>query len=143
MKRLFTVLLLLPMVVFSQQKKDTKIIATVSDTSKLFDKVINLLYTEDYIVKVEDKERGMIVTEARNLKADATTKVFYKLRLSDSTITISGQAKIDMEFTFGSVKTEMSYIDVYFGGSKGSGLRKAWNEMDRLAKELGSVSYTK
>lgn len=141
--KLFLMLLFLPVFAFAQQKKDSRIVVHITDTSRLFDKVINQLYTEDYIVKVDDKAHGLIVTEQRALKNDESILVIYKLRLTDTAITFTGEGALNATIKLFGVETGPTFSSLYYGGSKSSGLRKAWNEMDRLAKTFGSVRYMK
>jgi len=138
--RLIILALLLPVFAAAQSKGDTKITATPSDTAHLFSKLVTLLYTEDYIVKVEDSTHGVIVTEPKMLKQYLNPTLRLKLTVRANTVTITGEFNSNLKTAYGS---ESTYEPVINRGMKGSVYRVSWDEMDRIAKIIGATSYGK
>ena len=135
--------LLLSTGLFAQAKNDSKIIVVPADTVNLFDKLITLLYKEGYTVKTEDKTRGVLITEERTLNAYYNPKVRLRLFMG-STVTITGEVDANVDFSTGFAKLKSAFEPIVFKGMKGSILRNAWNEMDRMAKLIGEQrSYNK
>jgi hypothetical protein len=138
------ILLLAPCLSFGQQKKDNKIIVTVSDTANLFNRVIKTLYAAGYIVDVKDEENNFLSTKEKSLPKDASTSVIIKAFINSNIVTFSGEGASNVTFSLGGAKAERTFTGIYYGGMKGSSLRNSWNELDAIAKQLGGIiTYSK
>lgn len=132
--------LILSLAAFSQAKNAAKIIVTPSDTARLFDKLVNLLYTEDYTVKVEEPKHGVIVTDTKILKQYLNPVIRLKLVVADGKVIVTGEINSNLKTAYGS---EPTFEPVVNRGMKGSVYRVAWNEMDRVARLIGTTTYEK
>jgi hypothetical protein len=130
-------LLILAYPAFSQGKKDKKVIATITDTSNIFNMVVRSLYESGYSLSQKDEQLGFIETDWRQLDKTAgkvkTTVLFEK----DSLI-FSSKYKLAFKSEFGEMEADISY-----GGAKGSDMRIYWEELVRLAKQFGTVTFSK
>lgn len=143
MKTLFFICLFLVCTLcHAQEKKDTKIIVTVTDTSSLFNRVITGLFEKGFTIVQKDRDLGLIATEERPIKNSASIKL--KAQIKDSTISFFGEVANDVTISLGGVKMERTFERIYYGGMKGSDLRNAWNEMLSIAKQFGTeIKYSK
>lgn len=141
---LFCLFLVCTLAASSQQKKDSKIIVSVSDTSGILNKIIKQLYQDGFAIDQKDEANGFILTKEKTLKSDASTSVVFKFLISDKNITVTGDAASNVTISLYGAKAERTFIGIYFGGMKRSSLRNAWNEMDNLAKQFGDkITYSK
>jgi hypothetical protein len=122
---------------FAQEKKDSKIIVTPVDTSGLFDKVVKALLENDYDLETKDREAGFITTKDKDLKKYAF-KNKIRVQLKDSCLVFTAKERAGFQSILGD-----TYMDVSFIGAKNSPMREAWNDMDSIAKQLGTVTYSK
>lgn len=137
--KLLTILLLFPFFLHAQSKGDAKITVTPSDTAKLFDKLITLLYTEGYVVKVEDKARGIIITEEKPLEAWYNPDMRLKLMVSD-VVTLTGEVKPSIELN----GVKFNWMQIENKGAKKTAQKASFDAMDKLAKLIGDkIVYSK
>lgn len=135
-------LFLIPALAFSQQKKDTKITTTAKDTGNLFNRVAMTLIDNGFPIEQKDKDLGYIQTGERKIeKAEGSSKI--RAVIKDSIITFTSTFAINVEITLSGVKSSRVFEPVYYGGMKGSMIRRAWEIMDEIAKQFGAVSYSK
>lgn len=133
-------LLLIPTLCFSQDKKDKKIIVTVSDTANLFSKVKLSLYEQGYTVEQSDEQLKFIATGEKSL---GSRSIKLRTLIKEGKITFTGTFANDVTLSFGGAKAERTFMELYYGGMKGSDLRIAWNEMEKVAKSFGQITYSK
>lgn len=128
MKYLALLLMLCPLLSLSQPKKANMIIVTPTDTTNLYDNVATLLRAEGYKVDPPDRYRSYVYTKPKTLGRYISTTVYYSFRILDTAINIRGF------YTFERMQEKAMY---------NYGFEPAWNEMDRLAKLLGTVTYVR
>lgn len=136
---------LIPTLSFAQVKNDTKITVPVNDTS-MFNKVCLILYEKGYTLKQKDKELGFIATDDRAING---TTLRLKFLVKDSVV-ITGDVYNEMaaalargRYADKAIKDESYYTPIRFAGMKGSGLKDAWNEMNKIANLIGTPKYSK
>lgn len=138
MKTICTILLVIIVTFsYSQEKKDSKIIVTLADTSSIFERVVKSLYEKGYDLESKDKQLNFISTKEKPLNKyafDLKTRIIFK----ENTMVITGKIAASFESMFG--KTP---VDVEFVGAKSSPVREAWNEMVDFGKQFGAVTYSK
>jgi hypothetical protein len=80
---------IIPILSFTQEKRDTKIKVIVIDTTNLFNRLASYLYENDYSMEEKDPIGGFLLTKARPLKK---ANAYYKIKTlaKDSTLIISG-----------------------------------------------------
>lgn len=126
----------------AQEKKDTKIV--VQNDSANFNMILKILYWESYIVEQKDSVNGFIATKERAIQKDGSISIIIKLFIQNGFVTLTGEVASNVTINFTYAKTERSFQNIYYGGMKGSPLRNAWNEMDRIAHMMGrNVRYSK
>lgn len=133
----------MPCLSFAQQKKDSKIIVTPSDTSNLINRVALWLYDNGYSIDQKDESVKFIQSSEKTMKRWGVSQ---KLRVlvKDSTMVITGSYSFNTSVTVAGVTMENTFDPVLFMGRKGSIMMDAWDEMVRLAKDFGSViAYSK
>lgn len=115
---------------FAQKKGDNTIIIHDKITSV---KIVQVLFDNGYVIDKNDS--SFVSTEYKNVSA-ISLKLAFNLR--DTITVMKGFGKM----TFMHEKTENMIINNI--GMKGSPARKVWNEIDRIAKLLGSeLEYVK
>jgi hypothetical protein len=113
----------------SQEKKDNLITVTVSDSSDLFNKVTSLLQAEGYKLSESTTSRNNINTKAKTVGNYTGTICVFNFQFSGNTIFVRG----NWHFS----NWERGKISFHK-----SSFLPGWKEMDRLAKLLGTPSYS-
>lgn len=137
-------LLLLPVMGYSQEKKSNKIIAHVNDSSKaLFGKLVTELFDMGFTLENKDQALGIISTNERpSKKYGATSKI--RARITDSTIVFSSVIALDFEPSLLGSRITKSFTEVSYIGSKRSPMRECWDELNALAlKFSNNITYSK
>jgi hypothetical protein len=129
--------LLCPLLSFSQSKKDTKIIVSLSDTNSIVNRVSTAFHERGY--SLENKEGDFVSTKEKSIKAGFPTAVKLRAFLSGNTLTFTGEYKVDVA-VMGQPPT---WDQISFTGFKGSAAKLSWEEMDKIARNFGTVSYSK
>lgn len=123
------------------QEKGSNVIIIKMDTTGAFKRLTNLLYDKGYGVEQSDPANGAIFSSE---KAVGITNVKIRMRLKDSAVYITGTVALASDIHFGSVTLPKTYDPIYCAGSKGSPLRKAWNELNSFALAVGDrIEYVK
>jgi hypothetical protein len=136
MKAILLSLVLIPTLCFSQQKKDSKIIVTASDSVNLVNRLSLALYEKGYSLEQKDEGLGFISTSEKQMEKFAL-KMKLKVLIKGSVITITGEAGTVMDGI--PISTAIT-----FNGSKRSPMMDGWKEMESIAKQFGNnVSYSK
>lgn len=139
----FLILLFFPASLFAQQKKDSKVIVTVSDTSNLFNRVALQFYERGYTLEQKDQQVGFISTTEKPLKKTSGS-VKIRALIKDSTITFTAVNALDIEVEILGIKSERTFEPVGFFGAKNSINMKSWNEMKSIAESFGgTITYSK
>lgn len=125
---------------YSQSKGDSKIVVQVADTSGLFNKVALYFYENGYTIASKDPALGFLATDEKSL---GSRSIKVNALVKDSAIVFTSQWANNVTLDFGGVKTERIFYPVKFVGMKGSDIRIAWEEMSKVAKSFGEVSYLK
>jgi hypothetical protein len=133
MKYILVILFLIPTLCFAQQKNDTKVIVSVSDTANLFNRLAAAFYKRGYTLETKDESVGFINTkeqEMKNYSPFQTIRAF----ISGNTITLTSKIRMGNLATF----------DVTFNNRKKNAFVAAWEEMEDLAKQFGNqITYSK
>ncbi len=127
MKRLFLALLLCPFLALCQEKKDNVIVVTLADSNRNFEQVISMLTAEKY--KASRTPNTEEVSTQRSYYKKYNTPFSYDFRVEGNTVRINGWYYFD----------NIVHPVLFNWG----GFKIAWKEMDRLAKLLGTITYTK
>ena len=107
------------------------------DTANTYSQVEKLLKTEGYKIGFETKTT--IVTQMKTMGRGGGIGTVYKFRITpDNTILVSGNVLMNV------FNPELAgYEDLYYDDNKRALRKEPWQEMDRLAKILGTVTYSK
>lgn len=137
MKNLFLIVCMLSFTSgFSQSKKDNTIILPFVS----WDLIKSTLFQNAYSIQGDSV---YISTSSKELKNVAVAVKMMILR-TDTATYIKGLCRPTISLSFGGVQLNSDFEQLYFGGEKGSGLRKAWLEMDRVARLLSpDIRYAK
>ena len=135
MKHLTIISLLISLIAFSstssaQEKKDNLIIVSLTDSTKVYEKVTGLLKAEGYKLEKRLTNSEFVHTKAKTIGRYGNTLCFYSFKIAGNTISISGQWHFDYSQNGKILNDKSSFLP-------------GWNEMDRLAKLLGTVTYAK
>lgn len=129
---------MLPIFAVAQPKKANQIfVHNEKSASDNYTDAITYLIDNAIDIKSHDKDLGLIRTEPFSKSNIALT-----LYCADSTIRVTGVFKTGMELNWGSVTTTDDPEPIVNRGMKGSPYKKAFEEMDKFAKELGTnITY--
>lgn len=126
-------------------KKSSKIIVLVKDTANnLLDRLTKTLFDHGYTIDNKDEKLKLISTKERSSKKYSTlTKI--RASINDTSLVLVSEIALGFSVElFGTRDLQPSYSSVYYGGSKKSPLREAWNELDAIAREFGdNITYGK
>jgi hypothetical protein len=117
----------------------------VRDSSNtLLDQITKTLFDYGYTIDNKDEKLKLISTKERSSKKYNT---LTKIRASINDTAVIFKSEIALGFDvelFGSRNLQPSYSEVYYGGSKKSPLREAWNELEEIARKLSDkIVYSK
>jgi hypothetical protein len=135
--RILLFLLLLPFCVNAQEPEATTIIIKLTDTTKIYDKLLKLLQTEGYSIRSSDREQNVIQTNEKTVAAymNPTISLMFSI---DTCVTVTGRLYSDVGL--GRAKYEL----IMNKGMTNSVYKNTWNEMERVAKLInGEISYKK
>jgi hypothetical protein len=126
----FTVLFLLSAItLFAQKADDNLIIVTVSDTSKLYERVRQAITFSDLIIR-EDSKRDTLITYSERIY-DKSIFVVARVVISGNNVEITGAYGLGYENFWGLPAWPRSYKRViYYKGSE------AWLILRRIAIKL-------
>lgn len=125
-----------------QSKNDKKIIVTVTDTVNLFNRIALSLYDKGYTLENKDQELGFLSTNDKPI-INGTSLYKMKALIKGNTVTFTGSIAVLVSL-FGSTKmSERTYSDMLFYGMKNSPNMISWREVVEVAKEFGTLSYSK
>jgi hypothetical protein len=137
----FLFLLLIPTLSFAQSKHDTKIIATVQDTTGLFNRVSLAFYEAGYTMEQKDDALKFLATAPKIIPSYNTGNLKIRALIKGNTIIFSGVFTTGIDLI---VKTkENTYYDIEYRGSKGGLFMETWRMMEAVAKQFGTLAYTK
>lgn len=145
MKRLLILVsFLIPTLAFAQEKKDTKIFIHMRDTAGAVNKIIKVFYERGFTIDQKDLENGFVLTKERTVPDDNAASMIVKAFVKDSSVVLSGSIALNVTFSLGGAKAERTFVEMWYGGAKKSSLRLAWNELETVAKLIGSkITYSK
>jgi hypothetical protein len=122
-----------------------KVSVLIKDTStNLLDKVTIILFDKGFTIEQKDDKLKILSTkELPSKKWGTMSKI--RIRINDTAIVFTSQIAINSADTFlGTKESTKSFMDVYYGGSKKSPLREAWEQMVEIASQVGqSIIYSK
>lgn len=125
---------------FAQKNKDRKIIVVASDTTNLFNRVVQAFYEKEYTIDNKDQQAGFISTKEKAIKAGFSTDVKMRALIKDSTITFTGEMRVNVNF----MGQDPSFDPIYNWGMKGTPAKLSWQEMESIAKQFGDkITYSK
>lgn len=138
MKRiLFIMLLLVTTNGMAQTKKDNVFILP----GLPLEKIKSVLFLNGYSIENNDTTYISTSSKEAGLSAMAVKLMFYR---TDTATYLKALAKLTVSINFGGVKTEDDFAPLTFAGAKSSPNKRAWYEVDKIAKALSSnVTYAK
>lgn len=127
--RIFLLLFLFPFLSSAQQKGNTKIIVSITDTSNMLTRLTTHFYERGYLIELEDKTAALVETEKKQL---TKLKVYYKITamIKDNSIVFSCVANLP--------SPDNDFNPVKYGGSKNALNMQVWTAMEEIAREFGS-----
>jgi hypothetical protein len=112
--------------------KSNTIIITLSDSATAADKVKKAFTSRDHTVNAPGKDATIITTAAKTLKNGA--RVSFSAQLKGKDVILTGKIMI----------AGQSNMVIVYGGKKGTPFMNGWEEMDKIAKEIGGkIRYEK
>ncbi|HMC87887.1 MAG TPA: hypothetical protein VKI61_20335 [Chitinophagaceae bacterium] len=144
------ILILFPIVYFilianapllAQQKHDTKIVVTATDTVNLFKRVALYLLDQGYTIENKYDDLQSLTTGAHEWTG--LTAATYKIgvRVNGSEITFTGQMRLEVAI-LGTQPSSYDLID--YRPSKQHMYHKVWDWMETIAKHFGTeIKYEK
>jgi hypothetical protein len=128
---------------FSQEKKDSKIIVTVSDTTNLFNRLALAFYEKGYSLENKDQQLKVIFTNEKHIDKSARSMKIMAL-IKDSNIVFSGVQALDIEQKILGTKLERVFEPVLYRRDKGSDFYVCWQEIESIAKQFGTnITFSK
>jgi hypothetical protein len=144
LKLVFILLACFPILTSAQQKKDSEIIVVPRDSVNLYNQVESLLKTEGYKLGDVLNNKTLITTKPRTIGRRNGIVSIYQFRItSENTILVSGHVLLNMLNPSDQSGRGAMYSELYYDDYKRALRKEPWQEMDRLAKLLGTVTYTK
>jgi hypothetical protein len=141
MKSLFIGLFLIHTLCFCQQKKDSKVIVSVTDTSGIFNRVALYLVNRGYSLDRKDKEIGYISTQSKKpTKWRPEMKVL--VIISGSQLTITGSADVRGRLSIDGLGSSGIFDQIVFTG-KNTTMRDCWDELVEIGKQFGSITFSR
>lgn len=134
---LFSLFLFATTAGYTQEKKDSKVIAHVSDTAGIFNRVVKALLIDGYDLETRDAGAGIISTKEKELPTYAG-KAKIRVIIDKNTLTFTSSLRLSFTSDFGDMEGDVSFI-----GSKRSPMREAWNVMVKEAKQFGEITYAR
>jgi hypothetical protein len=131
-------LLILPLLMFGQNKKDTKIIVP-ADTVNILNKLVSEFYDKGFSIERRDDQVKFVETTEKNIGHYCSLKL--RAQVKDSVIVFTGLIAVNYNL-FGPPSAR-TFDPLYYGGMKGSDMRKSWELMEEVAKKFGRLTYGK
>lgn len=126
-------------------KKSSKIMVLTKDSANnLLDRLTKTLFDYGYTIDNKDEKLKLISTKERSSKKYSTlTKI--RASINDTALVLVSEIALGFSVElFGTRDLQPSYSAVYYGGSKKSPLREAWNELETIARKFGdNIVYSK
>jgi hypothetical protein len=137
MKKLLLIIIVVPVLGLAQNKNDNTIVLPVVSfntiKSVLFDNGYSLLNEDTIFITSTSKETKLLPFSLRFMINRSGQQTYLKA-LYRKTIDISLMGET----------TNPDFTELDFSGMKNSPYRRAWDEVDRIAKQISTnVSYTK
>jgi len=141
MKYTYLLLLLISFNASAQTKGDKKIIVSVSDTANLFSRLALSFLEKGYTLENKDQQLGFLSTKEKSLeKLGASTRM--KALIKENSIIFSGDVASDVEMKIWDIKMERTFLPLEYRNNK-SAFGYGWKRMEEIAKEFGTLSYSK
>lgn len=146
MKRLLPLLLIIcSFYCYSQEppKKASKIIVTPTDTAGILNRIALAFLDKGFEIDRKDTELRTVTTKERSMpKGSAQTKI--QARINDTSIVFTSTLCVQIEMNLYGVTAKPTFDPVTYSGIKGSYMRVAWNELDKIARKFGDkIIYLK
>ena len=103
-------------------------------------KIKAVLFKSGYAITTSDT--AFISTSEKELDKTVMVLRIMVARI-DSVTYLKAQCKSSVNVELFGTTTENNFVTLDFGGVSRSPYRQAWNELDRIAKELGEVTYVR
>jgi hypothetical protein len=141
MKTLLTILCLLPLLVFAQsgepeKRNNTIIITTSDDLSTSMRQLVGILSNLGYGIQTVDKELGILTTTSKGYPGGTLA---LNILVKEGEVVLRGTTDSNLSLIGEMVGKP---INIMYYGMKGSALRLAWDEMDKVAKAYPSASIS-
>lgn len=92
----------------------------------LYENIVALLKTEGYKLSAPDKKTGVVYTKFKSIGKYSNSLVYYEFRIAGGVVNVRGYSNFN----------HMTERALYKWG-----FEPAFDEMNRLAKLLGTVTY--
>lgn len=117
-------------------KKANLIVVNDSLTKQqYFDKCLGVLFENGYGIVSSDKDTGNITTTEKESKY-GTLKLMILIK--DYQVLLRGSFNNNVSISMYGVTSESSFIDISNYGTKNSPLKRAFEDMDNIAKQIGT-----
>ena len=141
-KLIFIAFACFPILTSAQQQKDSEIIVVPTDSVNIYNQVETLLKAEGY--KLGDGTNTLIITKPKTIGRKHGIVSIYQFRFtSENTILVSGHVLLNLLNPSDQSGKGSMYQELYYDDYKRALRKEPWQEMDRLAKLLGTVTYSK
>jgi len=128
-------LLLIPAFCFSQNKGDNAISVPYASYNSIKSTLFNNGYT------LINNDTVYLATSSKQVPNSAIALKMIIFR-SDSLTYVKGLIKPTVTLQLYGTNVDADFTDLTFKGSKNSPIRKVWNEMDKIAKQISpNVEY--
>jgi hypothetical protein len=139
MKKLLSLLLLLPALAFAQsetpfKRANTIIVQTAESPDAAFRKAVQVLMDSGYGIHSADKDLMVITTTPKGLRSGAAS---LQVQVRENEVHLKGNFHTTAVIS-GVVADAPMPIE--YRGAAASPLMRAWNELDAVAKALPAVS---
>ncbi len=125
-KLLLLTILLFPGLCFCQNKGDNTIKLPYAN----YIMIKSILFKNGF--SLTNSDTSFLTTSSKEME-HVSVAIKLMVERNDSSVFIKGLIKPTLSIQIYGVKTESDFENLTFGGAKSSPLRKAWNEMERIA----------
>jgi hypothetical protein len=144
MKTLLTLLCLLPFVLLAQtnepeKRNNTILVSTADDYPAVMRRMVGILSDLGYGIQTVDKDLGILTTTSKGYPGGTLALNIHVKEGPKTEVVIRGTTDSNLSLIGEMVGKP---INIMYYGMKGSALRLAWDEMDKVAKAYPSASVS-
>lgn len=137
MKKIFFLILIVPILCAAQQKEDRRIFITMADTSNIYQTVKNVLIAKDYIIK-ENGNKDTISTYSKDINS-INGNMIVEAIIDENRVILKGFYVLKQQNILDYSVVPKNYIPIhYYSGSK------TWKILRGIAEKIGmDITYGK